>query len=113
MLCYVLSELKPPFTLYHYELIILPTNVRRCYGCNCEFVGLDKYRQEPYHIIVKHVDRRIVQKDPVTHSPDFSTIHITIQFLTISGVKIRYAVAQCALSSSLCASISTFQKQVL
>ena len=47
---------------YHYELIILPTNVRRCYGCNCEFV--DKYRQEPYNIVVKHVDRRIVQKVP-------------------------------------------------
>jgi hypothetical protein len=81
VLCYVLSELKPPFTLYHYELIILPTitNVRRCYGCNCEFV--DKYRQEPYNIIVKHVDRRIVQKDPVTHSyvysnsPDFSNTY--------------------------------------
>ena len=77
VLCYVLSKLKPPFTLYHYDLIILPTNVRRCYGCNCEFV--DKYRQEPYNIIVKHVDRRIVQKDPVTHSyvysPDFSNTY--------------------------------------
>ena len=74
---YVLSKLKPPFNLYHYDLIILPTNVRRCYGCNCEFV--DKYRQEPYNIIVKHVDRRIVQKDPVTHSyvysPDFSNTY--------------------------------------
>ena len=42
------------------------------YGCNCEFVD----RQQPYNIIVKHVVRRIVQKDPVTHSsiysPDFS-----------------------------------------
>ena len=99
---------------YHYELIILPTNVRRCYGCNCEFV--DKYRQEPYNIVVKHVDRRIVQKDPVTHSyvysPDFSNTyyhpisdHIRRKNPLFSG-SVR-------LSSSLCASISTFQKQVL
>ena len=62
---------------YHYKLIILPTSVRRCYGCNCAFV--DTSRQQPYNTIVKHVDRRIMQKDHGTHSytysPDFTNTY--------------------------------------
>ena len=65
------------------------------------------------NIIVKYVVRRIVQKDPVTHSyiysPDFSntyyypiTDHIRLKNPLFTG-SVR-------LSSSLCASISAVQK---
>ena len=33
---------------HHYELVVLPPNVRKCYGCAHEFV--DKHRQHPYNI---------------------------------------------------------------
>ena len=49
---------------HDYELITLPTNVRKCYGCGNDFV--DKYRNHPYNIIVKHVDRRVMRKDNLT-----------------------------------------------
>ncbi len=82
------------------------------YGCNCEFVD----RQQPYNIIVKHVVRRIVQKDPVTHSsiysPDFSHTY----YHPISDHirrKNPLFTSSVRLSSSLCASISAVQKQVL
>ena len=81
------------------------------YGCNCEFVD----RQQPYNIIVKSV-RRIVQKDPVTHSsiysPDFSHTyyHPTSDHIRRKNPLFTGSVR---LSSSLCASISAVQKQVL
>lgn len=99
---------------YHYELIILPTNVRRCYGCNCEFV--DKYRQEPYNIIVKHVDRRIVKKDPVTQSYIYSVDYSNTYYHPISDHirrKNPLFTGLVRLPSSLSASLNAFQKQVL
>lgn len=60
-----------------YELIALPTNVRKCYGCGNDFV--DKYRNHPYNIIVKHIDRRVMRKDNLTgaliYSTDFSNTY--------------------------------------
>ena len=82
------------------------------YGCNCEFVD----RQQSYNIIVKHVVRRIVQKDPVTHSyiysPDFSNTYYHPIFDHIRR-KNPLFTGSVRLSSSLCASISAVQKQVL
>ena len=62
---------------HDYELIPLPTNVRKCYGCGNDFV--DKYRNHPYDIIVKHVDRCVMRKDHLTgaliYSTDFSNTY--------------------------------------
>ena len=88
------------------------------YGCNCEFVD----RQQPYNIIVKHVVRRIVQKDRVTHSyiysPDFSIIPDFSTYYHPISDHIRrknplFTGSVRRLSPSLCASISAVQKQVL
>ena len=40
--------------------MLLPNNVRKCYGCGNEFP--EKYRKPPFNLIVKHVDRRIIKK---------------------------------------------------
>ncbi len=37
-----------------YTLCILPSNVKKCYGCGDDFI--DKYRLPPCNIIVKHMD---------------------------------------------------------
>ena len=47
-----------------YEIVLLQSNFRECYGCRHDFV--DKYRQHPYNIVVKHRDRRIMRKDSLT-----------------------------------------------
>ena len=47
-----------------YHLVALRTNVKKCYGCGALFVK--KFRQPPYNIVVKHVDRRVVGKDSNT-----------------------------------------------
>ena len=49
---------------YRYELVELPSKVRKCYGCGVEFS--EKFRQPPYNFVVKHVDRRLVRRDERT-----------------------------------------------
>ena len=58
-------------SLHDYELITLPTNVCKCYGCGIDLV--DKYLNHPYNIIVKHVDRRVLRKDHFTEALIYST----------------------------------------
>ena len=48
------STASSPFP---YEVVFLPTNVVKCYGCSQKFA--DKYRIPLYNIVVKHKDRRI------------------------------------------------------
>lgn len=58
---------------YPYQLIIYPTGVSRCYGCNQDFA--DKYKVPPNNVIVRHNDRRIRGKDAngrVYHNETFS-----------------------------------------
>lgn len=62
---------------YRYEVVRLPTRAQKCYGCGMEFA--EKYRQPPYNIVVKHVDRRLVRRDERTglflYSPDYSNTY--------------------------------------
>ena len=58
---------------YPYQLILYPTGVSRCYGCNQDFA--DKYKVPPNNVIVRHNDRRIRGKDvngQVYHNDTFS-----------------------------------------
>ena len=99
---------------HDYELIPLPTNVRKCYGCGNEFV--DKYRSHPYDIIVKHVDRRVMRKDHLTgvliYSTDFSNTYYHPSSEHIRRKNPLFA-GLVLLSSSLFALLSPAQKQVL
>lgn len=54
-----------------YHLVALRTNVKKCYGCGALFA--EKFRQPPYNIVVKHVDRRVVRKDGNTGALVYST----------------------------------------
>ena len=99
---------------HEYELIPLPTNVLKCYGCGNDFV--DKYRNHPYDIIVKHADRRVMRKDHLTgaliHSTDFSNTYYHPSSEHIRRKNPLFAGLVC-LSSSLFALLSPAQKQVL
>ena len=43
---------------YYYEVVLLPNNVSKCYGCCQEFA--QKYRFAPNNVVVKHKDKRII-----------------------------------------------------
>ena len=75
---------------YQYNLVPLPTNARKCYGCGNEFV--EKFRQPPHNMVVKHVDRRLMRRDPTTgsfvYSADFTNTYYHPSFAHIQK-KIR------------------------
>jgi hypothetical protein len=59
-----------------YELVPLPGNVVKCYGCGQTFA--EKYRSSPYNIIVRHVDRRIRGRDAsgnIVYNQDFTNTY--------------------------------------
>ena len=61
---------------YQYELIFLPANVSKCYGCSQSFA--EKYRHPPYNIVVKHKDQRIRGVDTngnIRYSSDFQNTY--------------------------------------
>ena len=55
---------------FPYGVVLLPNNVRKCYGCGNDFA--EKYRKPPFNLIVKHVDRRIIKKCEQTGQLVFS-----------------------------------------
>jgi len=71
---------------YRYELVSLPLRVQKCYGCGMEFAN--KYRQSPYNIVVKHVDRRLVRRDEQIglslYSADYSNTYYHLDAAHIS-----------------------------
>jgi len=42
---------------YEYEVVVLPDNVKKCYGCSQQFAN--KYRVSPYNLVIRHKDKRI------------------------------------------------------
>ena len=55
---------------FPYEVVLLPNNVRKCYGCGNDFA--EKYRKPPFNLIVEHIDRRIIKKCEKTGQLVFS-----------------------------------------
>lgn len=62
---------------HEYEFIIMPSNVKKCYGCGQNFVT--KYRTPPDNIVIKHVDKRVVGRDERTgnilYSADYANTY--------------------------------------
>ena len=54
----IVEEWNSSMSPYHYEIIALPTNVQKCYGCGQRFA--DCYQIFPNTLIVRHRDRRIM-----------------------------------------------------
>lgn len=46
---------------YTYEIVRLPSNVQKCYGCSTAFC--EKYRSAPNNLVIKHIDRRVIGKN--------------------------------------------------
>ena len=55
---------------HQYEIVLLPNNVRKCYGCGNDFA--EKYRKPPFNLIVRHFDRRVVKRSEQTGMLVFS-----------------------------------------
>ena len=45
-----------------YEVVLLPANVTKCYGCGNEFT--EKYKAPPHNVVIRHRDRRIRGRGP-------------------------------------------------
>ena len=61
---------------FPYEVVFLPTNVVKCYGCPQTFAH--KYRIPPYNIVVKDKDQRIRGYNPdgcIMFAPDFQNTY--------------------------------------
>ena len=57
---------------FQYKMVLLPNNVRKCYGCSQS--STDCYRHHPKNIFIRHRDRRITGKNisgDLTCSSDF------------------------------------------
>ena len=46
---------------YTYEIVRLPSNVQKCYGSSTAFC--EKYRKAPNNLVIKHIDRRVIDKN--------------------------------------------------
>jgi hypothetical protein len=61
---------------YQYEICLLPNMAKKCYGCNQEFA--EKYRKEPFNVVIRHTDRRIKGIGPdktIQYSTDFTNTY--------------------------------------
>ena len=59
-----------------YEIVTLPSNVQKCYGCGTVFS--EKSRSAPYNLCIKHVDKRVIGKNANGHliySGDFTNTY--------------------------------------
>ena len=67
---------------HKYELVELPPNVKKCYGCGSEFA--EKYKCSPNNVIVRHCDRRLMRRDERTglfqYSPDYTNTYYHLDF---------------------------------
>ena len=86
------STASSPFP---YEIVFLPTNVVKCYGCSQKFA--DKYRIPPQNIVVKHKDRRIRGYNPdgsIMFAPDFQNTyyHLNTTHILRKNPEFKYNV---------------------
>ena len=57
---------------YTYEIVRLPYNVQKCYGCSTAFC--EKYRNAPNNSVIKHIDRRVIGKN-LMYDSDFTNTY--------------------------------------
>ena len=50
---------------HHYEIVMLPSNVQKCYGCGAIFS--ERSRSAPFNLCIKHVDKRVIGKNADGH----------------------------------------------
>ena len=99
---------------HKYELVMLPSNVRKCYGCGYEFT--QRYRRPPHDIVVKHIDRRLMQRDEHTgqfqYSADFSNTYYHLASAHICR-KNPLFTGQAYIASGLYLSLTAEQRHVI
>ena len=70
-----------------YEIVLLPSNVQKCYGCGAAFA--EKSRSVPYNLCIKHVGKRVIGKNAdgrLVYSTDFTN---TYYHPSISHIKLK------------------------
>jgi len=71
---------------YTYEIIGLPSNVQKCYGCSTAFC--EKYRNAPDNKVIKHVDRRVKGKNSagnLIYGSDFTNTYYHPNISHVNG----------------------------
>lgn len=69
-----------------YELIVLPNNVRVCYGCGPLLKAEE--RSSPNNVVIRHFDHRFIGRDESTGQPVFSVdFKNTYYHLDVSHVR--------------------------
>lgn len=100
---------------YRYEIVILPQNAKKCYGCNYEFS--EKYRRSPHNLVIKHMDRRIRGKGPtgtILYSSDFTNTYYHPNLAHIQRKNAMfYERHPVYISSNLYYSLDPIQHQIL
>ena len=85
---------------YQYELIYLPVNVSKCYGCSQIFA--EKYRHPPYNIAVNHKDGRTRGVDTngnIRYSSNFQNTYYHLNHEHISKKKPSFGSKICISDS--------------
>ena len=96
-----------------YEIVLLQPNVKKCYGCEAEFV--ERFRHPPNNLIVKHLDKRVTGKSSdgqLVYRTDFSntyyhpsSLHIKRKNPTFNGIVL--------IDNALFNSLDLQQRQVM
>lgn len=99
---------------FPYEVVLLPNNVRKCYGCGNDFA--DKYRKPPFNLIVKHMDRRVIRKCEQTgrlvFSHDFNNTYYHLVALHILRKNPTFA-GVATISRELFSTLDDRQREIL
>ena len=72
---------------YYYEIVLLPCNVTKCYGCCKEFAS--KYRVPPHNVVVRHKDKRIIGRNEVGGVKYGSEFQNTYYHLNLEHIKMK------------------------
>ena len=96
-----------------YEIVLLPSNVQKCYGCGAAFA--EKSRSAPYNLCIKHVDKRLIGKNAdgrLVYSTDFTN---TYYHPSISHIKRKNSLftGQVYIGRELYNSLDASHRQVL
>lgn len=109
----VAAQWQPWMSPYAYEVVLLPTMVKKCYGCGNNFV--ERYRSPPHNLVVKHMDKRIAGKDTLgqlKYSVNFNNTYYHPSMAHIQK-KNPYFDGNVRISRSLYDSLDHGQHQVL
>ena len=98
-----------------YEVASIESCVTKCYGCGAAFA--DKFWRPPFHLVVKHLDRRVLGKNNTTgqllYSNDYFNTYCHLSVSHIQRKKNPVFPGIVHISSVLYYSLDTEQRNYL